>query len=137
MNKLNGILLVDDDKTTNFLNRLLLEDLAVADKVLVAENGREALRLVEQQDKEGACPTLILLDINMPVMSGFEFLEAYTRTEVSCKQNIVIVMLTTSLHPKDVNRLHEMPIQGMLSKPLTRQKVQDLMHQHFQRELPA
>jgi CheY-like chemotaxis protein len=137
MDKLNAILLVDDDKTTNFLNRLLLEDLAVANQVLVAENGREALQVVEQQDKAGACPTLILLDINMPVMSGFEFLEAYTRTDVSCKQSVVIIMLTTSLHPRDVNRLHEMPIQGMLNKPLTRQKIQDLLHQHFQRELPA
>jgi CheY-like chemotaxis protein len=137
MNKLSSILLVDDDKTTNFLNRLLLEDLAVANQVLVAENGREALRLVEQQDKAGACPPLILLDINMPVMSGFEFLEAYMRTEVSCKQPTVIIMLTTSLNPKDVNRLHAMPIQGLLSKPLTRQKIQDLLHQHFQQELPA
>jgi CheY-like chemotaxis protein len=137
MNKLNAILLVDDDKTTNFLNRLLLEDLAVANQVLVAENGREALRVVEQQDKEGNCPTLILLDINMPVMSGFDFLEAYSQTEVSCKQSMVIVMLTTSLHPKDVNRLSEMPIQGLLNKPLTRQKVQDLMQQHFQHSLPA
>lgn len=137
MKKLNGILLVDDDKTTNFLNRLLLEDLAVANEVLVAENGREALRLVEQQDKAGACPTLILLDINMPVMSGFEFLETYMRTEVSCKQSIVIVMLTTSLNPRDVNRLDAMPIQGLLSKPLTRQKVHDLLQQHFHRELPA
>jgi CheY-like chemotaxis protein len=137
MKKLNGILLVDDDKTTNFLNRLLLEDLAVANEVLVAENGREALRLVEQQDKAGACPTLILLDINMPVMSGFEFLETYMRTEVSCKQSIVIIMLTTSLNPRDVNRLDAMPIKGLLSKPLTRQKVHDLLQQHFHRELPA
>jgi CheY-like chemotaxis protein len=137
MKKLNGILLVDDDKTTNFLNRLLLEDLAVANEVLVAENGREALRLVEQQDKAGACPTLILLDINMPVMSGFEFLETYMRTEVSCKQSIVIIMLTTSLNPRDVNRLDALPIQGLLSKPLTRQKVHDLLQQHFHRELPA
>jgi CheY-like chemotaxis protein len=137
MNKLNGILLIDDDKTTNFINRLLLEDLAVANQVLVAENGREALRLVEQQDKAGVCPALILLDINMPIMSGFEFLEAYTRLDISCKESVVIIMLTTSLNIRDISRLQEMPIKGLLSKPLTRQKVHDLLHQHFHREQPA
>jgi CheY-like chemotaxis protein len=137
MNKLNGILLIDDDKTTNFINRLLLEDLAVANQVLVAENGREALRLVEQQDKAGVCPTLILLDINMPIMSGFEFLEAYTRLDISCKESVVIIMLTTSLNIRDISRLQELPIKGLLSKPLTRQKVHDLLHQHFHREQPA
>jgi CheY-like chemotaxis protein len=137
MNKLNGILLIDDDKTTNFINRLLLEDLAVANQVLVAENGREALRLVEQQDKAGVCPTLILLDINMPIMSGFEFLEAYTHLDISCKESVVIIMLTTSLNIRDISRLQELPIKGLLSKPLTRQKVHDLLHQHFHREQPA
>jgi CheY-like chemotaxis protein len=131
MNKLSGVLLVDDDKIINFLNRWLLQDLQVARQVLVAENGQEALGLIYPHGEGGYYPDLILLDINMPVMNGFEFLEAYAALDFAGKQTVVIVMLTTSLNPRDVNRLQLLPMQGFLSKPLTRQKVQDLLKQHF------
>ena len=127
MDKINCILLVDDDETTNFVNQLMLEHMEVTDQVLVAYNGREALTLIQQQ----CCPTLILLDINMPVMNGFEFIEAYDQLELPHKQSVVVVMLTTSLNPKDMERLKEMPIQGVLNKPLTKEMVRMMLRQHF------
>lgn len=135
MEKLSCILLVDDDKTTNFLNNLLLNDLSVAHQVLVAENGQQALRILREQDNTSNCPALILLDINMPVMNGFEFLEAYQELDYVNKQTVVIMMLTTSLNPRDVIRLQKMPLQGFLSKPLTREKVQQLLKEHFPQKL--
>jgi CheY-like chemotaxis protein len=134
MSKLSSILLVDDDKTTNFLNRLLLNDLAVAQQVLTAENGQEALRVIKEQCESDKCPALILLDVNMPVMNGFEFLEAYGELDLTYKQSIIVIMLTTSLHPRDVKRLTGMPIQGFLSKPLTKAMVQELVLKHFSAE---
>ena len=70
MNKLNCILLVDDDDTTNFVNQILLEDLKVTQKVLAASNDWEALQLVKRQWSDDNCPQLILLDLNMPEMDG-------------------------------------------------------------------
>ncbi|GGG43050.1 response regulator [Hymenobacter glacieicola] len=137
MDKLSCILLVDDDKTTNFLNRLLLENLGVADRVLVAENGREALRLIEQNSTEETCPALILLDINMPVMNGFDFLDAYQDLSFDHKQSVVIVMLTTSLNPRDVARLQQLPTNGFMNKPLTKKMVHDVLKEHFNLEFPA
>lgn len=136
MNKLSSILLVDDDQTTNFVNQLLLEDLEVAQEVFVALNGREALLAIRQQCGEDNCPQLILLDINMPVMNGFEFLEAYKELEFAYKQSVVIVMLTTSMNPMDVDRLREMPVKGFLNKPLTEEKIQHMLRHHFNRDLP-
>jgi CheY-like chemotaxis protein len=134
MSKLGSILLVDDDKITNFLNQLLLNDLGVAQQVLTAENGQEALRIIEEQCESSNCPALILLDVNMPVMNGFEFLEAYEKMAFTSKQSIIVVMLTTSLHPRDVKRLSGMPIQGFLNKPLTKIMVQELVQKHFSAE---
>ena len=136
MNKLTSILLVDDDETTNFINQMLLEDLEVTQKVLLAFHGREALEVIKRQCGEDSCPQLILLDINMPVMNGFEFLDAYEGLELAHKQSVVILMLTTSMNPGDVERLREKSIGGVLNKPLTKEMVKDLLHQHFNRQLP-
>jgi CheY-like chemotaxis protein len=134
MSKLSSILLVDDDKTTNFLNQLLLNDLGITQQVLTAENGQEALRVIREQCESNNCPALILLDVNMPVMNGFEFLEAYAALDSSSKQSTIVIMLTTSLHPRDVKRLTGMPIQGFLNKPLTKAMVQELIQKHFNTE---
>lgn len=134
MSKLSSILLVDDDKTTNFLNQLLIKDLGLAEEVFTAENGQDALRVIQDQCENSSCPALILLDVNMPVMNGFEFLEAYEELAFTRKQSIIVVMLTTSLHPRDVTRLNGMPIQGFLNKPLTKVMMQEIVKKHFSSE---
>lgn len=131
MTKIPHILLIDDDKTTNFLNQLLLENLGVTDQVLVAENGQQALTLFESRNELGHGPTLILLDINMPVMNGFEFLEAYQKLTFAHEHTVVIVMLTTSLNSRDVSRLEQLPVRGFLHKPLRPDMVRTLLKQHF------
>ncbi|UOQ64391.1 response regulator [Hymenobacter volaticus] len=130
MDKLPSILLVDDDSTTNFLNELLLKSLGVADQLLIAQNGREALTTLNQ-----ASPSLIQLDVNMPVMNGIEFLESYVQLPQEQRQAIVVVMLTTSLHSRDLERVQELPIAGLVNKPLTKEKVDTILQMHFQRHL--
>ena len=140
MQKLTSVLLVDDDSTTNYLNQLLLNNLGVSEQLLVAENGHEALAVLERTctgPDTPACPVLILLDVNMPVMGGFAFLEAYQQLPLARQRAIVIVMLTTSMHARELARIQELPIAGLVSKPLTREKVATLLQLHFQRELPA
>ncbi|QNH61919.1 response regulator [Hymenobacter sediminicola] len=138
MQKLPCLLLVDDDQATNFLNRRLLEKLQVSDQLLVALNGQEALDVLVANCQENTpqCPVLLFLDVKMPVMNGFDFLEAYQQLPLH-KELVIIVMLTTSLHPQDMHRLEQFPIAGLLSKPLTKDKVNQVLKTHFQRELPA
>lgn len=136
---LSSVLLVDDDPTTNFLNKLLLTRMGAAQQVLVAENGEQALRTLDQagQAPENASyPRLILLDMNMPVLNGLGFLEAYAQLPLAHRQPIVIVMLTTSLHPADLARAEQLPIAGFLNKPLTQEKVTALWQQHFPQQYP-
>jgi len=135
MPKLLCTLLVDDDPTTNYLNRKLLEKLGVTEHVLVALNGQEALQVLATECAEASltCPALIFLDVNMPVMDGFGFLSAYQQLPLAKQQAIVIVMLTTSVHPRDLQRLEALPVAGFVSKPLNSAKVNDVMQAHFGR----
>ena len=137
MEKLTCALLVDDDQTNNYLNKLLLSRLQITDNLLVALNGQEALTLVEThcQDASPSCPALILLDVKMPVMNGFEFLEAYEQLPLPQKHAIIIVMLTTSLHPQDMERVQNLHVNGFLSKPLTKEKIEGILQTYFNRHL--
>jgi CheY-like chemotaxis protein len=133
MPALTSVLLVDDDPTTNYLNKLLLTRMEVAERVLLAENGTQALLTLKQSctAESTTCPKLILLDMNMPVLNGLAFLEAYAQLPLAQQRAIVIIMLTTSLHPADMARARELPIAGFLNKPLTKEKVTALLQQHF------
>ena len=134
MQKLSSILLVDDDLTTNFLNELLLESLGVAECLFTAENGEQALGVLATQTGPAA-PTLILLDVHMPGMNGIEFLEAY-RLLPAAQRTATVIMLTTSVAASDLARLQELNIAGLVSKPLTREKVDEILQRHFPRQLP-
>jgi len=129
--KLSSVLLVDDDSTSNFLNELLFQDLEVAERLLTAENGTQALELLTQPAPTGP-PALILLDVNMPGMNGIQFLEAY-RQLPAAQRTAVIIMLTTTMDARDLARLDELQIDGLVSKPLTRDKVLDMLRLHFRR----
>jgi CheY-like chemotaxis protein len=133
MPHLNTVLLVDDDATTNYLNKLLLTRLNVADQLLVAENGRQALDTLNHVCKETTpnCPALILLDLNMPVMSGLEFLEAYQQLAWAPSQTSIIVVLTTSTNTKELARVQQLPVAAILTKPLTAEKMRLVLQDHF------
>ncbi|PJJ59085.1 response regulator [Hymenobacter chitinivorans] len=132
MPKLPCVLLVDDDPITNFLNQRLLDELHLTEKLLIALNGKEAIALLQEHcaAAEG-CPVLILLDVNMPVMNGFDFLDAYAELPLARQHSSVVIMLSTSLHPRDVQRVEQLHIGGFLNKPLTREKVHTILSQHF------
>lgn len=130
---LPAILLVDDDATTNFLNQRLLSRLNVSRAVHVAGNGVEALTRLQAccQEAPDTFPVLILLDVNMPVMNGFEFLEAYQQLPAAPRRHTVIVMLTTSTLDADQLRAQQLPIAGYLTKPLTRENMATVLRVHF------
>ncbi len=129
MGTFKKVLLVDDDYINNFMNELLLQDMNVAEEVVTLTNGQDALKYVMNSAVErNQCPELILLDINMPVMNGFEFLEELNRLEPVNKDRMSVVMLSSSYNTKDVEEAQKYNVAAYFNKPLTEDKIQDLMH---------
>lgn len=126
---LSCILLVDDDNINNFINLKILKKIQASDKVQTALNGEEALDYIKEfcPTNQRCCPQLIFLDINMPVMNGFEFLQTYNRLEFNNKAGIKIVVLTTSTNQKDIDKIRELGIQNFINKPLTEEKVKEVL----------
>lgn len=130
--KLDCILLVDDDKATNFLNSFVIQRQEVARELLIAQNGRKALETIKEYYHERAhSPELVFLDINMPVMNGFEFLEAFHSLEPDYRRSVVIVVLTTSSNPKDIERMQSMGITEFINKPLSKDTLVELINKYF------
>ncbi len=131
--KLNCILLVDDDEPTNFLHKLVIDRHGCAEKVVAFQVAQEALAfLADNSSGAYAQPDLILLDINMPGMNGWEFLEAYEKLPEAQRGNIVVMMLTTSLNPDDKKHADSIGgVAGFLSKPLTKKLLQEILEDKF------
>ena len=135
MEKLPFILLVDDEPATNYVNERLLYQLGVAEEVLSVDDSGEALLLLSRDPPLE--PTLLLLDVNMPGLDGIEFVEAFQRLPPSQQAATRIVLLTGGMASQDLARLNELPIAGLIIKPLTREKIAELLQLHFQRYLPS
>ncbi len=132
-NKLNCILLIDDDEPTNFLHKLIIERYQCTDRVVVFQDAEMALRfLSDNSDGAYVQPDLILLDINMPGMNGWEFMAAYSKLPEEQRGHIVVMMLTTSLNPDDKQLADSIGgVEGFLSKPLTKKLLQEILEGHF------
>ena len=130
---LRCVLLVDDNRITRFLHRRLIVRLGIAEHVLEATNGEEALALVHAQcaDDFRTCPDLILLDVRMPVLDGFGFLEEYRALPEAQQCAKVVALLTTSWHPRDKNRAAQWVIADYLIKPLTADQLSALLKDRF------
>lgn len=118
-------MLVDDDDATNFVNQIIIRKSKVTENVKIARNGKEAIQIIRNDDcddeKESSLkPYLILLDINMPVMDGWQFLEAYDALPERLKGHFIIVMLTSSFNPDDESKSKTYDsICGFRNKPLS------------------
>jgi len=133
--KLNCVLLIDDDEPTNFLNNMFIEQADCAEHIKIVCGGTEALEyLSESEESENSepYPDLIFLDINMPAMDGWEFLDKYKKIKKENNGKTVIIMLTTSLNPDDIIKAYEIPeISGFENKPLTTEKVDVIVKKYF------
>jgi CheY-like chemotaxis protein len=129
MTKVNSVLLIDDDHINNYMNEKLIRRLKISDTIYVATNGSEAIQFVEESNTH--CPPLIFLDLNMPAIDGFEFLEIYQKREIPDKDKILIVILTTSTNFRDMERIKKYGNYEFMNKPLNEEKLLEIIEKYF------
>lgn len=123
------ILLIDDDFISVFLTKKLLRQEGFADSISFFRSSQEALSHIKQMLPD-QLPDIILLDLNMPVMSGWAFLEALKPDEHYFIGRCRIYILTSSLAPRDTARSQEFGlVTGLIHKPLDSMEVQAICKQ--------
>jgi len=130
---LKCIMLVDDNQDDNFYHERVIKKSNAANLVVAKQGGKEALDyLKSSKDNEDLHPDLIFLDINMPGMNGWEFLEEYNKLDVKYKSKAIVVMLTTSENPDDKMKAISMKIAtDFRTKPLTSEMLEEIINEHF------
>ncbi len=138
MNKIiNCILLVDDNESDNYFSTRTLRKRDNINLIRVARDGVEALEYLENKGnfsdpEENPRPNIIFLDINMPRMNGFEFLEEYMKLETIQHAETLITMLSTSRNPEDISKAEEFDtIADFCTKPLNNKTIDRAFNSYF------
>ncbi|MFV0531234.1 MAG: response regulator [Flavobacteriales bacterium] len=127
MNEIEKVLLVEDDKVEVLKFKRVLKQLDIKSNFSISKNGEEALNYLKEE-----LPDLILLDLNMPRMNGFEFLEAIKNTRY---EKIPLFILTTSNSDQDIEKSKEYKIKGYVVKPIRYEDYKSEIKQIFNNAL--
>lgn len=131
--KVSIVLLIDDSEFDNLFHERVIRKSDLVENVIIKTSGTEALEYLKENHRlNRACPDIIFLDINMPGMNGWEFIEKYQQLEEQSKSKVVLVMLTTSDNPRDINKAQEYPaISDYKIKPLSKPILEEVIARYF------
>lgn len=130
---INKLLLIDDDELTSFLLKKLVKGVGGVREFVLKENGLEAIEYLADLRLNGeAFPQLILLDIDMPVMNGYEFVELFEKLYWQKDLDLKLIMITSSKRQLDFKKcLSFKSVSDCIYKPLTREKMENILEEVY------
>ena len=127
---LSKILFVDDDPITLMLCKKVIEKAEFSKEIITANNGEDALAYFDsiKNDNINNSPQLMFLDLNMPIMGGWEFLDAFTNENYTVSfPKLKVIVLSSTIDPKDIEKSKSYPmVINFLSKPITKEMLQSI-----------
>lgn len=132
--KLVDVLILDDDDVSNFIYKKIIESSGIASNIITFQKGRLALEyLIDKTRSEKNFPDMIFIDINMPVMNGWDFLDEYKqKVAPEVGKFVFISMLSSSVYKEDIQKAQSYEVVNeYISKPLTQESVSKLIKKYF------
>ena len=121
------ILLVDDDSVFHFIHTKILQSLGLTE-ISTANNGEEALKVIDGHVSENRpLPNVIFVDLDMPILDGFGFIEAFKKLIIPQKERVQIAILSSSFNPRDLSRAKELGVDHYFNKPISGNTIQALL----------
>lgn len=124
-----NVFVVDDDDIYQFTIGITLKNISAVNNIRSFSDGAKALEhLLTHQNTNDELPDIILLDINMPVMDGFQFMEEFTELLPKISKNIKVYMVSSSMDPKDIKKVERIEaISDYLIKPVNANQIKEIL----------
>jgi len=127
MTKFTEVLLVEDDPITIMVCDRIIKMLSFAEKVTSCENGKIAIDFLNALEEKEKMPPIIFLDINMPVMNGWDFLEEFEKVRSNFENLPKIYLLSSTVDPEDYKKAKKFSlVQDFISKPLSKEALEKI-----------
>lgn len=129
--KYRSVMLIDDNEIDNLINQKMIESASITEHIYIHTGAKSAIEFLRNMEKldlaDKVLPDIIFLDIDMPLMDGFQFLDEFEKLTMATKKKCRIVMLTSSINPQDFNRSKKyVNVKLYLNKPLTHDSILEL-----------
>jgi len=137
MTKINSICLIDDDMIFQYIAKKVITETNLVKEIDVFYNGLDALKFLESAhlNKE-ELPDIILLDLFMPVMDGWGFLDEYLLLQSKLNKKIPIYIVSSSIDPADIQKSRKISlVKDFIVKPMTRDSFLSIMDNHFAKKV--
>jgi CheY-like chemotaxis protein len=126
--KYRSVMLIDDNEIDNLINQKMIEAASITEYIYTHTGAKSAIEFLRNMEKidvsDKVLPDVIFLDIDMPLMDGFQFLDEFEKLANSSKKKCKIVMLTSSINPQDFNRSKKyVNVKLYLNKPLSHESI--------------
>lgn len=126
--KYHTVMLIDDNEIDNLINQKMIEAASIAENIYTHTGAKSAIEFLRNMEKlevaDKVLPDVIFLDIDMPLMDGFQFLDEFEKLTNVAKKKCRIVMLTSSINPQDFNRSKKYEnVRLYLNKPLSHDSI--------------